>query len=67
MELIEIPFYLTDYEGHTMEKISRDDFNFSIWNSISSDCRYGSLSTTEINREYLYFVTTEGIHPLLIE
>ena len=53
-------FYLTDYEGHTMEKISRDDFNFSIWNSISSDCRYGSLSTMKSNGEYLYFVTTEG-------
>lgn len=53
-------FYLTDYNGYDTKKISKDDFNFSTWNSIGSDCRYGNSLTMRVSGEYLYFVTTEG-------
>jgi len=52
-------FYLSDYEGNNIEKISQN-FDFSTWNSVGSDCRYGSSNTMKIDGEYLYFVTTEG-------
>lgn len=53
-------FYLVDYEGQYLTKMSKDDFNFSVWNSIGSDCRYGNSTTMKIDGDYIYFVTTEG-------
>ena len=33
--------------------------NYSLWNSVSSDCRYGSNNSIKVDGKYLYFVTTE--------
>ncbi len=53
-------FYITSQDGNITEKISKDSFNFSIINSIGSDCRYGEYSTIKVDGNFLYFVTTEG-------
>jgi dipeptidyl aminopeptidase/acylaminoacyl peptidase len=33
--------------------------NYSLWNSVGSDCRYGSNNSIKVDGKYLYFVTTE--------
>lgn len=53
-------FYICDLNGFTAKKISPERFNFSTNNSVGSDSRYGSTSTTHVDGKYLYFVTTEG-------
>ncbi len=53
-------FYLLDYKGYKVNRISRDEFDFSTWDSIGSDCRYGDSATMRVQGEYIYFVTTEG-------
>ncbi len=35
------------------------DFDFSLHNSVNSDCRYGSSRMSKVDSEHLYFVTTE--------
>ena len=52
--------YLMDLDGTNSVKISRDDFDYSMYSSIGSDCRYGASRSRIIDGEYLYFVTTEG-------
>lgn len=51
-------FYIMNLDGSDVEKISKD-FDYSIWNSVGSDCRYGSSQSMKVDGEYLYFVTTE--------
>ncbi|WIV13819.1 S9 family peptidase [Proteiniborus sp. MB09-C3] len=51
-------FYTMKLDGSNVEKIS-GDFEFSIWNSVGSDCRYGGSQSMKIDGKYLYFVTTE--------
>lgn len=51
-------FYKMNLDGSNVEKISKD-FDFSIWNSVGSDCRYGGSQSMKIDGEYLYFSTTE--------
>ncbi|OLS01844.1 alpha/beta hydrolase family protein [Tissierella creatinophila] len=53
-------FYSCDLDGFRVKKISSDRFDFSTTNSIGSDSRYGSDSTTLVDESFLYFVTTEG-------
>lgn len=53
-------FYMTDYEGSYIARLSSDDFDFSTYNSIASDCRYGNSNSIKVDGDYLYFVTTEG-------
>lgn len=53
-------FYMMDYSGYKIDKISKDDFDYSTHNSVGSDCRYGSSKSMVVDGEYLYFVTTEG-------
>ena len=53
-------FYIMDYSGTYFKRISPDDFDFSTYCSIGSDCRYGGSETTKVDDKYLYFVTTEG-------
>lgn len=53
-------FYITDYDGTYVDRISSDDFDFSTYNSIGSDCRFGGSSSMKVDGEHLYFVTTEG-------
>jgi dipeptidyl aminopeptidase/acylaminoacyl peptidase len=52
-------FYLMDTQGYNTVKISKEDFDYSIWNSVGSDCRYGGNSSMKVDGEYLYFSTTE--------
>lgn len=35
------------------------DKDFSLWDSVGSDCRYGGSQTIKKDGEYVYFVTTE--------
>lgn len=51
-------FYTINIDGSNVKKISKD-FDFSIWNSVGSDCRYGGSQSMKIDGQYLYFVTTE--------
>ena len=53
-------FYSCNLDGFGVKKISKDRFDFSTNNSIGSDSRYGSNSTTLVDENFLYFVTTEG-------
>ncbi|TJX14891.1 S9 family peptidase [Tissierella creatinini] len=50
--------YTTDYTGNKTMKIS--DLDLSLWNSIGSDCRYGNSTGSKIDKDYLYFTSTEG-------
>ena len=50
-------FYILDIKTKAVEKIC--DYDYSIWNSVGSDCRYGGNSTFKVDSEYLYFVSTE--------
>lgn len=52
-------FYLMNLDGTNAHKISKDDFDYSIWNSVGSDCRYGSSRSMIVDGEHLYFITTE--------
>lgn len=52
-------FYLMNLDGTNVQKISSDDFDYSIWNSVGSDCRYGSSRSMIVDGEHLYFITTE--------
>ncbi|NLY45292.1 MAG: S9 family peptidase [Tissierella sp.] len=53
-------FYITDYDGSYSTRISSNSFDFSTYNSIGSDCRFGGSNSMKIDQDYLYFVTTEG-------
>lgn len=53
-------FYLVNHNGQNMSQISRQNFNFSVKNSIGSDCRYGSFNTIKVDDNHIYYVTTEG-------
>ena len=53
-------FYITDYDGSYSRRISDNSFDFSTYNSIGSDCRFGGSNSTKVDGDYLYFVTTEG-------
>lgn len=52
-------FYLMDLNGDNVKQISPDDFDYSMWNSVGSDCRYGGSRSIVADGNYLYFVTTE--------
>lgn len=51
-------FYITDNTGSNSNKIS--DFDASTYNSVGSDCRFGSSRSIKVDGEHLYFTTTEG-------
>lgn len=51
-------FYTMEIDGSNAQGISKE-FNCSLWNSVGSDCRYGSSQSKKIDGNYLYFITTE--------
>ncbi|WFA08704.1 S9 family peptidase [Tissierella sp. Yu-01] len=55
--------YITDFTGYTVDKIS--DFDCSTWNSVGSDCRYGSSRSAKVDGDYLYYTTTEGANSFI--
>ena len=53
-------FYVMDLDGGNAHKITKDEFDYGLWNSVGSDCRYGGSTSIKVDRDYLYFITTEG-------
>ena len=51
-------FYLMNKNRET-KLISPKGFDYSLWNTVGSDCRYGSNASFKVDGKYLYFVTTE--------
>lgn len=51
-------FYLLDLDTKNV-KLLTPDFDFSVWNSVGSDVRFGSNKISTVDGKYLYFVTTE--------
>lgn len=49
-----------ELDGNNPTRISKDDFDYGIWNSVGSDCRFGGSRAMVIDGEHLYFTTTEG-------
>ncbi|HSH36226.1 S9 family peptidase [Schnuerera sp.] len=50
--------YIIDKKGNT-KVISPKDFDYSLWNSVGADIRYGNNTTMKVDKKYLYFTTTE--------
>ena len=50
--------YIIDYKNK-VEILSPEDFDYSLWNSVGSDCRYGNNNYIKVEGKHLYFVTTE--------
>ncbi|WMM24167.1 S9 family peptidase [Tissierella sp. MB52-C2] len=53
-------FFLMELNGENCHRISSDDFDYGLWNSVGSDCRYGGNTSIKVDEDYLYFTTTEG-------
>jgi len=51
-------FYIYNFGTKQIKSIT-PDFDRSLWSSVGSDCRYGGSQNMQIDREYLYFATTE--------
>lgn len=52
-------FYVMDLKTETAYMIA-NDFDYSLGDSVGSDCKYGGSKSMRVDGEYLYFVTTEG-------
>lgn len=52
-------FYLINLDGTNPHRISNDSFDYSLWNSVGSDCRFGGSRSIIADEDYLYFTTTE--------
>lgn len=52
--------YLMDLNGENIRKISPEDWDVSLWNSVGSDVRYGGGKQTQVDGQFYYFMTTEG-------
>lgn len=52
-------FYLINIKSKE-QKLLTPDFETSLWNSVGSDCRYGSSEARVTDGGYLYFITTEN-------
>lgn len=52
--------YLMKLNEEKAKRISHDDFDYSIWNSVGSDCRYGGSQSIKVEGDHLYFTTTKG-------
>ena len=52
-------FYTVDVQTGNHQLLT-PDFDYSTWNSVGSDCRYGGGEQIRVENELIYFVTTEG-------
>ncbi|NLW39679.1 MAG: S9 family peptidase [Tissierellia bacterium] len=50
--------YIMDQKGN-VKVISPKNFDYSLWNSVNSDVRYGRSTSRKVDGKYLYFITTE--------
>lgn len=55
-------FYLMNLDGTNATKISNDDFDYGLWNSVGSDCRFGGSRSIVKDGDYIYFASTEGFN-----
>ncbi len=53
-------FYLMGLDGSNPRRISKNSFDYGLWNSVGSDCRFGASKSMTVDDDHLYFVTTEG-------
>ena len=53
-------FYTMDLNGENVHRITNDNFDYGLWNSVGSDCRYGGSTSIKVDEGYLYFTTTKG-------
>lgn len=51
-------FYSIDIDNGNMECLTADK-DFSLWDSVGSDCRYGGSENIKKDGKYVYFITTE--------
>jgi len=51
-------FYSLDLSSGQVELLT-PDFDASLYNSVNSDCRFGSNRTFKVDGKYLYFVSTQ--------
>lgn len=52
--------YLMDLENGQVKRLTDHKFDHGLWNSVGSDCRFGGSNSLVVDKEYLYFVSTEG-------
>lgn len=53
--------YFLDLKTAEVRKLTGDDFDLSLWNSVGSDARQGGGRNMKVDGQHFYFVTTEGI------
>lgn len=51
-------FYSIDIDNGNMKCLTADK-DFSLWDSVGSDCRYGGSENIKKDGKYVYFITTE--------
>ncbi|MBO8161222.1 MAG: S9 family peptidase [Thermosipho sp. (in: Bacteria)] len=51
-------FYLLNPDTKEV-KLLTPDFDLSVWNSVGTDCRFGSNKLAKVDGKFLYFITTE--------
>lgn len=51
-------FYSIDIDNGNMQCLTADK-DFSLWDSVGSDCRYGGSENIKKDGKYVYFITTE--------
>ena len=52
--------YISSLNGENYNRLTDEYFDFSLYNSVNSDCRYGGSRGALVSGEYIYFTTTEG-------
>lgn len=52
--------YITSLDGEKHNKLTDEYFDYSLYNSVNSDCRYGDGRGALVSGDYVYFTTTEG-------
>lgn len=52
--------YITSLDGERYNKLTDEYFDYSLYNSINSDCKYGGGRGALVAGDYIYFTTTEG-------
>jgi len=52
-------FYVMDLKTEKSYMIA-NDFDYSLGDSVGSDCKYGGSKSIRVDGDYLYFITTEG-------
>lgn len=54
--------FITSLDGENYNKLSHEYFDYSLNNSLNSDCKYGATRGALVSGDYIYFTTTERHH-----